>query len=123
MTALVLALLLHHSFSAVFDGAKPVTLTGVVTKVEWANPHVFFYLDVKGPDGAVTSWAAENGGTNTLVRQGFTRHTLKVNDSVTVEGCLAHSGAKLVFAQRVTLGDGRSIFGSAAGNCQLPEAR
>ena len=119
MIALVLALLLHHSFSAVFDASKPVKLTGVVTKVEWANPHVFFYLDVKGPDGGVTNWAAENGGTNTLTRQGFTRTTLKVHDTVTVEGCLSHDGAKLVFAQRVTLADGKSVFGSNAGNCQL----
>lgn len=68
----------HHSFSAQYDAAKQVTLEGVVTKIAWANPHVFFYVDVKGADGTVVNWACETNGPNGLIRQGWKRDSLKV---------------------------------------------
>ena len=100
-TALLLAVsfgagpaLAHHSFAAQYDANKPITLTGKVTKVEWMNPHVYFYVDVKDDKGAVTSWACEmGGGPNSLIRQGWTKDSLKVDDTVTVEGFLAKDGS------------------------------
>src|SRR5262245_59767133 len=75
----------HHSFAAEFDASKALTLKGIVTKIEWQNPHTYFYLDVSGSDGKVVNWGMEMGSPNGLMRQGWTRNTLKVGDSVTVE--------------------------------------
>src|SRR5687768_18590907 len=82
----------HHSFAAEFDAAKPFKMTGTVTKVEWQNPHTFFYIDVTDASGKVTNWAMELGSPNGLMRNGWTRNTLKIGDSVNVEGSLARSG-------------------------------
>ena len=82
----------HHSFAAEYDRNKPVTLSGTVTKVEWMNPHAYFYIDVKDPNGAVTNWGLENG--NALERRGWTRHAVKEGDQVTIDGYLAKDGAK-----------------------------
>src|SRR2546428_9217260 len=82
--------LAHHSFAAEFDSAKTVTFSGVVTKVEWLNPHVYFYVDVKdAKTGKVSNWGCEMGSPNGLARQGWTRSTLKVGMIVTVEGSQA----------------------------------
>src|ERR1700690_2499330 len=78
----------HHSFAAEYDGNKPVTLTGMVTKVEWMNPHARFYVDVKDEKGAVTNWELELGSPNGLMRAGWNRNSLKVGDVVTVKGSL-----------------------------------
>jgi hypothetical protein len=104
--------LAHHSFAAQYDANKPVTLTGKVTKVEWMNPHVYFYVDVKDDKGAVTSWACEmGGGPNSLIRQGWTKDSLKLDDVVTVEGFLAKDGSKLASARNVTLAStGKKMF-------------
>src|SRR5690349_12070179 len=75
----------HHSFAAEFDASKAVTLNGVVTKIEWMNPHTYFYLDVSEADGKVVNWGMEMGSPNGLMRQGWTRNTLKVGDVVSVE--------------------------------------
>ena len=78
--------LAHHAFAAEYDASKPVKLTGTVTKVEWTNPHTWFYLDVKDVSGKVTSWGFEMGSPNGLMRQGWTRNSIKPGDEVTVEG-------------------------------------
>jgi len=94
----------HHSFSAEFDAEKPITLTGIVTKVEWTNPHVWFYINVKDPEtGEVANWGAEMGPPHGLQRSGWRRDTLKIGEEVTVDGYLARNGSKRVNARQVTL--------------------
>ncbi|HZM96974.1 MAG TPA: DUF6152 family protein [Vicinamibacterales bacterium] len=94
----------HHSFAAEFDANKPVTLTGVVTKVEWTNPHVWFYINVKdAKTGEVTNWGAEMGPPHGLQRRGWRRETLKIGEQVTVAGSLAKNGSKRMNARTVTL--------------------
>jgi len=99
----------HHSFAAEFDATKPVNITGVVTKVEWMNPHTYFYIDVKDPaTGKVANWANEMGSPNGLIRQGWTRSTLKVGMVVTVEGTRAKDGSFKANARNVTV-DGKKL--------------
>jgi hypothetical protein len=91
--ALALPLAAHHSFAAEYDSSKPIKMTGAVTKVDWANPHVYFYIDVKDPDtGKVTSWAFEMGAPAVLTRSGWKRSTVKIGDVITVEGTRAKDG-------------------------------
>lgn len=101
----------HHSFAAEYDGKKPATFTGTVTKVEWTNPHVHFFLDVKDPAGATTQWEFTMGAVNGLFRRGWTKQMLKPGDTVTVDGYLARDGSRLANARLVTLGDGRKMSG------------
>jgi len=101
----------HHSFAAQYDRNKPITLNGNVTKLEWMNPHIYFYMDVKDASGAVVTWSVEGGAPNTLYRAGWRRDSLKVGDVVTVEGFLARDGSKLANMSTVQLADGRRIFG------------
>jgi len=100
----------HHSFSAEFDGNKPIALKGTVTKLEWANPHVYFYIDAKDAKGVMANWACETNGPNGLIRAGWKRDSLKVGDQVTVNGYLAKDGSKMLDARRVILADGRKVF-------------
>lgn len=93
----------HHSFAAEFDANKPIKLTGTVTKVEWTNPHVWFYINVKDKDGKVTNWGAEMGPPHGLQRRGWRRETLKIGEEVTVEGSLAKNGSKRMNARSVTM--------------------
>ena len=114
---LVLALpaLAHHSFAAEYDAKRPVTLHGVVTKVEWFNPHARFIIDVKDESGKVTTWNLELASPNALRRLGWTRDFLQVGGEVTVIGVLAKDGSKMASAKSVTLADGRKmVSGSAA---------
>jgi len=104
----------HHSFAAEFDSKKPVTLTGTVTKVEWLNPHVRFYADVKDESGAVANWEFELGSGTSLVRQGWTRNSLKPADVIKIEGYLARDGSKLVNAVSVSMADGRKLFAGSS---------
>lgn len=106
----------HHSFAAEFDSNKPVTLTGTVTKVEFQNPHIYFYIDVKEAAGIV-NYAVEGGTPNQLRRQGWGKDSLKIGDTVTVQGFLARKpGVHTVNGRTVTLADGRRVFGfSGAG--------
>ena len=101
----------HHSFAAQYDRNKPVTLTGSVTRVEWMNPHVYFYMDVKDPSGKLTHWAIEGGAPNTLYRAGWRKDSLKIGEVVTVEGFLARDGSNLANLSTVTVVGGRRIFG------------
>jgi uncharacterized protein DUF6152 len=114
--ALAIPTLAHHSFSAEFDGSKLVELKGVVTRIEWTNPHVYFYVDVKDDKGNTTNWGCEAASPGSLHRQGWNRDSLKVGDQVIVGGYPARDGSKLADARRVTLPDGRRIFGGTAGD-------
>jgi Family of unknown function (DUF6152) len=92
----------HHSFAAEFDRNKPVTLEGTVTKIEWQNPHIRFYLDVPDASGAVVNWELELGSPNGLLRAGWTRNTLQPGEKVIVAGFLAKDGSHLANASRIT---------------------
>ena len=110
-------MLAHHSFSAEYDADKPVELKGVVTKVEWMNPHARFYVDVKDEKGQVTNWNLELASPNVLVRNGWKRTSLQVGDRVTVNGSMAKDGSTMANARDVVLPDGRKVFaGSTGGN-------
>ena len=113
-------MLAHHSFAAEYDSTKPVTLTGAVTKVEWMNPHARFYIDVKDEKGEVVNWELELGSPNGLMRQGWTRNSLKQGDVVTITGSLAKDGSKLANARTVKLSDGRQVF---AGSSETAEGK
>jgi len=104
----------HHSFAAEFDAAKPIKLTGSVTKVEWMNPHTYFYIDVKDEKGAVTNWGLEMGSPNGLMRQGWTRNSMKIGDQVSVEGSAAKDGSNIGNARSVTLKDGTRLFAASS---------
>jgi len=94
----------HHSFAAEFDADKPITLSGIVTKVEWTNPHVWFYINVKDEKtGETANWGAEMGPPHGLQRRGWRQNTLKIGDQVTVAGSMAKNGAKRMNASKVTL--------------------
>ena len=100
----------HHSVSAEFDVNRQMTCTGVITRVEWSNPHIYFYVDVKGAGAKVTNWAFEGAGPNTLARAGWLRDTLKVGDRVTVVAFPARDGANVASAKKVTLASGRTVL-------------
>jgi hypothetical protein len=104
----------HHSFAAEYDAAKPVNLKGVVTKVEWTNPHARFYVDVKDESGKVTNWNFELASPNVLTRNGWTRHSLKEGDVIEVQGAMAKDGSNLANARTVTLADGKKVFAGSA---------
>jgi hypothetical protein len=99
----------HHSFAAQYDANKKIEFTGSVTKVEWMSPHIFIYVDVKDANGKVTNYAIEGGAPTRLYRQGWAPDTLKVGNTVTVQGSLARDGSPLVNATTVTL-NGRRLF-------------
>ena len=105
----------HHSFAAEFDAMKPLTLKGIVTKIEWANPHTYFYLDVTSPEGKVVNWGMEMGSPNGLMRAGWTRNTLHVGDEVTVEGAQAKDGTNVGNARAVILAStGKRLFAASS---------
>jgi len=108
------ALLAHHSFSSEYDAAKTFKISGVVTKVEWTNPHVRFYVDVTDAGGKVTSWNMEVASPSALARNGWSSRTLKVGDKVTVEGYSGKVVETRGNAKSVLLADGRSLFAGAA---------
>ena len=105
----------HHSFAAEFDAKQPITLTGTVTKVEWTNPHVWFYIDVKDASGKVTNWGMEMGGPNGLLRAGWTRNSMKAGDVVTVDGFKARSGNPIGNATSVAMAStGQKLFAASS---------
>ena len=104
----------HHSFSGEFDANKPVTLKGVVTKVEWMNPHVWFYIDVKDESGAVQHWQCESGPPNMLMRAGWRKDSLKAGDEITVNGFRSKDGTNTASARDVVLPNGTKVFSGSA---------
>ena len=118
VSALVLAaaaqLFAHHSFAAEFDANKRVTLKGTVTKVDWRNPHIYVYLNVKDDNGKVTEWACEGGPPNVLLREGWTRNSVKEGDEVTIDGAVAKDGSKRCNSRSVNLADGRKVFAGSS---------
>jgi len=112
--------LAHHSFAAEYDTTKPVKVTGVVTKMEWMNPHARFYVDVKEADGTVSNWNFELGAIPVLLRQGWRKNALKPGDQVTVEGNRAKDESHTAAARMVLLPDGRRVFGGSAADGSAP---
>jgi hypothetical protein len=100
----------HHSFSAEFDNARPVQLTGKVTDMRWSNPHAWIYLDVEQPDGTVVNWALEMGGANGLIRRGWRREDLPAGTVLKVDGWQARNGSPTANISTVTFEDGRTLF-------------
>ena len=103
-------LLAHHSFAAEFDDQKPIKMTGVITKVEWQNPHIWFYLDVKNPDGTTTNWGFAGGAPGQLMRRGITKDQLKIGETVVVEGFRSKDGSNNASGGRLTFPDGRNVL-------------
>ena len=106
----------HHSFAAEFDANKPITLKGVVTQIDWANPHVWFYINVKDEDGRMVRWACEMGAPHQLQQRGWLRETMKIGDVVTVMGSLSRDGAKRANARLVTTADGKTLGAASSGD-------
>ncbi len=113
----------HHSFAAEFDDTKPVKMTGVIKKVEWTNPHIWFYLDVKNPDGTVTTWGFAGGAPGQLMRRGIVKDQLKLGETVVVEGFRAKDGSNNASGGRVTFPDGRNVLTAGAQDRTPGEAR
>ena len=106
----------HHSFAAEYDANKHVTIHGSVVRVEWTNPHARFYVETKESNGSIVTWNLELASPNVLVRQGWTRNSLKIGDEITVTGSMAKDGSKMANARDVTLATGKKVFArSAAG--------
>ena len=121
LAAFLLALLgipvaAHHSFAAEFDASKAIRVTGTLAKVEWTNPHIYFYLDSKDEQGNVVRWTCESGAPGALSRRGFKKGDLKLGDTIVVDGYRAKNGSNLMDARRVTLADGRIVSGASAGD-------
>jgi len=109
----------HHSFAAEFDINKPVTLEGVLTKMEWINPHGWIYIDVKGPDGQTQHWSIEAGGPTQLIRRGLRKEDFPVGTELTIKGYRARDGSFTANGQSVTMKDGKNFF---MGSAQTPGA-
>jgi hypothetical protein len=105
----------HHSFAAQYDANQQITLKGTITKVEWMNPHAYFYVDVPDETGKVVNWAVEGGAPNVLYREGWKPTSLKQGDKVTILGSRARNGSNLVNALSFQLPDGRCVFAGTSG--------
>lgn len=108
--------LAHHSFAAEFDSKKPVRLVGTLSRIEWSNPHSYFFLKVKTPDGTYSDWGCEGANPGVLTRRGFKKGDLKLGDKLTVDGFLARNGSHLIDARRIILDSGRVIYGGSGGD-------
>jgi hypothetical protein len=106
----------HHSFAAEFDGAKPIRLVGKINKLEWTNPHSYFYLEVVEKGGKTAIWACEGGGPGALSRRGWKKGDVKLGDTLIVDGYLSKDGTRLIDARRIKLPDGRTIYGGTPGD-------
>ena len=112
--ALTAPLWAHHSFAAEYDSKKPIELKGVVTKVEWMNPHIYYYVDVTAPGGGTINYAVEGGTPNQLRRQGWGKDSLRIGDSITVSGFMAKNGSNHINGRSVLLPDGKRVFGGSS---------
>lgn len=104
----------HHAFAAVFDGDKAIEITGKVSKLEWMNPHTWFYVDVEGDNGTTVTWALEMGSPNGLLRRGWSRKTLQVGQEVRVNGYRAKDGTDKASVKTVVFTDGRALSGASS---------
>ena len=120
VVAVAQSLSAHHSFAAEFDANKTVTLKGTVTKLEWTNPHIWVYLEVKDDQESLQHWQCEGGPPNTLTRNGWTKDSLKFGDQITINGALAKDGSKTCNVRTVKLPDGRSVFAGSSGGDNPP---
>lgn len=111
-------LLAHHAFAAEFDRAKPVKVQGAVVKMEWMNPHIWIYVDMKDEKGGLIRWQCEGGSPNTLTRQGWSKDSLKQGDQVTIEGYRAKDGSNTCNSSSVTLADGKRLFAGSSAEGQ-----
>ena len=120
--AATVALAAHHSFAAEFDDTKPIKMTGTIAKVEWTNPHIWFYLDVKNADGTTTTWGFAGGAPGQLMRRGIVKDQLKLGETVVVEGFRAKDGSNNASGGRITFPDGRNVL-TAGPQDTAPGAR
>ena len=111
----------HHAFAAEFDINKPIKITGTVTAMEWINPHAWIHIDVKGPDGKVTSWMIEGGSPNILLRRGFSKKSLEEGTVITVEGYQAKSGETRANGANITFKDGKRLFLGGSAPQERPQ--
>ncbi|MEO5924401.1 MAG: DUF6152 family protein [Bryobacteraceae bacterium] len=118
---LVAPMYAHHAFSAEFDSKKPLKMTGVVTKVEFINPHSWIHIDVKDETGKVTSWMIEGGSPNTLFRRGINKDSLPKGTVVIVDGYQAKDGSNRANGRDVTLADGKKLFLGGSGTTEQPQ--
>jgi hypothetical protein len=102
--------LAHHSAVAEYDLDKPMSISGTIKRVDWQNPHIWYYLDVKEKDGSLSEWGVSGGAPGQLMRRGITKDVLKIGATVSVEGFLARDGSKNMTGRRVTFADGRDVF-------------
>ena len=112
----VVPLAAHDSFAAEYDGTKPITINGTVTKIEWTNPHARIYIDAKDDKGTVINWNIELGGPLQLNRLGWKRDSVKAGDAVKIEGYLAKDGSKMANARNIVFADGRKVFAGSSGD-------
>jgi len=105
----------HHAFAAEYDGKKQVHLEGVVTQMEWINPHTWIHIDVTEPDGKVTSWMIEGGSPNILLRRGFNKGSLEKGQKITVDGFMAKDGSNRANGSNITYPDGKKLFLGSSG--------
>ena len=105
----------HHAFSAEFDGSRPVTLKGKVTKMEWINPHAWLHMEVRSPDGKTISWAIEGGAPNALLRRGWNRNSVPLGTEIVVQGFQAKDGSNRANGRDVTLANGTKLFLGSSG--------
>jgi len=110
LLALATPVLGHHSEAAEYDSTKPVKVTGILKKVEWQNPHVWFYVDVTDGNGKITTWGFSGAPPGALLRRGITKDALKIGEVVNVEGSRARDGSNNASGRRVTFADGRNVF-------------
>ena len=111
----------HHAFATEFDATRPITLKGVVTKVDWTNPHVWFYLNVKNDKGEMENWGFEMGGPNGLQKEGWSRNTIKIGEELIVEGWMSRNGTKSVNSKNVTIASTGKKLGAASSQGKAAE--
>ena len=109
------AAIAHHAFTAEFDGTKPVMLQGVVTRMDWVNPHSWIYIDVPQPDGSVEQWEVEAGAPNAMFRRGWNKNSIPVGTEIVVDGYRAKNGKNIANGRNVTFPDGRKMFVGSSG--------